>query len=91
MAKITLEAALLARRDDPRALRGAITIVKGKPRIVFGVVGDHPRFSLDVNGNKIKVFDDPRGTDTDADEPAPDAVSETTVQPNESGNQRQKK
>ena len=59
MTKETLEAALRARYDDSRALRGAIAIVKGKPRIVFGVVGDHRRFSAEVVGNKITLIDDP--------------------------------
>lgn len=72
--KQTLEAALLARRDDPRALRGAITIVKGKPRIVFGVVGDHGRFSVDVKGNKMTLCDDPC---VEATEPAEDEAVDT--------------
>lgn len=65
MPKQTLEAALLARREDPRALRGAISIVKGKPRIVFGVVGDHRRFSVDVDGDDIALVDDPRGDEAE--------------------------
>lgn len=60
MATETLQAALLARSNDPRALRGAITIVSGMPRIVFGVVGDHRRFSVDIDGNELKLVDDPR-------------------------------
>lgn len=60
MKKTTLEAALLARRDDPRALRGAITFLGGKPSIVFGVVGDHRRFSIAIEGNKMTLTDDPR-------------------------------
>ncbi len=82
MAKQTLEAALLARRSDPRALRGAITIVKGKPRIVFGVVGEHGRFSVDVKGNKMTLCDDPcaeapeLAEDDAADEQEPETGSE---------------
>ena len=56
----TLEAALLARRADPRALRGALTFVKGKPRLTFGVVGEHKRLSIEVHGNDLVVVDDPR-------------------------------
>jgi hypothetical protein len=50
MPKQTLEAALRARGNDPRALRGAILLTQGKPRIVFGVVGEHRRFSVEVHG-----------------------------------------
>jgi len=60
MGKPTLEDFLLDRREDPRALRGAITFAGGKPQIVFGVVGDHKRFSLSVNGDVIELVDDPR-------------------------------
>lgn len=100
MAKQTLEAALLARRDDPRALRGAITFVRGKPRIVFGVVGDHRRFSVDVVGDKITVADDPREaaevaevetqSEPEAEKPEEPAAEEAEA-PAESGNKRRKK
>lgn len=56
----TLEKALMGRRADPRALRGAITFAGGKPQLTFGVVGDHRRFSVTVNGNKLELNDDPR-------------------------------
>lgn len=60
----TFESVLAARRNDPRALRGAIILVNGKPRLVFGVVGNHKRFSIEVNGNDFTVCDDPRDTKT---------------------------
>lgn len=74
MPKQTLEAALLARRDDPRGLRGAISIVKGKPRIVFGVVGEHRRFSVDVKGDEIVLVDDPRADDEAEAENSPEGA-----------------
>lgn len=96
----TLESALLARRDDPRALRGAITFVCGKPRIVFGVVGDHRRFSVDVVGDKITVADDPRGAAERAEQEAQSApeaekldepATEDAEIPVERGTKRRKK
>ena len=83
MAKQTLEAALLARRDDPRALRGAITVVHGKPRIVFGVVGDHRRFSLDVVGDEISLADDPRAEGEFEEEPNDDPEDAKSEEPSE--------
>ena len=77
MAKQTLQNALSARRNDPRALRGAISMVGGKPRIVFGVVGDHRRFSVDIDGNDLKLVDDPRADEAEATEEAPEPAAET--------------
>lgn len=67
MTKQTLEEALLSRRADPRALRGALTFAGGKPQITFGVVGTIPRFSLVVSGDKITIQNDPR-QEAEADE-----------------------
>ena len=68
MAKQTLQGALEARRDDPRAIRGAVQFVGGKPRITLGVVGNHKRISIEVDGDKLKLVDDPN-----ADTPKKDA------------------
>ena len=68
MSQKTLETILKARRNDPRALRGAITFNSGKPCLTFGVVGDHNRFSVEVSGNKLKVVDDPRPKKESKDE-----------------------
>lgn len=85
MAKQTLQDALSARRDDPRALRGAISMVGGKPRIVFGVVGQHGRFSVDVDGDDLKLVDDPRADEVEAPaESAEEAQGPTAeVEPSE--------
>ena len=86
--KQTLEAALLARRNDPRALRGAITIVKGAPRLVFGVVGEHKRFSVDISGDEVKLVDDPRReVEAEAPESAPEAEPAGEDTPEGSGGQ----
>ena len=89
MAKQTLQDALSARRNDPRALRGAISMVGGKPRIVFGVVGDHRRFSVDIDGDDLKLVDDPRADEAEApaepaeEAPEPAAEAETPAEPDE--------
>jgi len=89
MAKQTLQNALSARRDDPRALRGAISMVGDKPRIVFGVVGDHRRFSVDIDGDDLKLVDDPRAdeaetpAETAEEAPEPAAEAETPAEPDE--------
>lgn len=87
MPKQTLEAALRARGNDPRALRGAILLTQGKPRIVFGVVGDHRRFSVEVHGDELKLVDDPRAgnaeeaTEQAEDGPDPDPASTPAEEP----------
>ena len=58
--KTTLEEELRSRCDDPRAMRGALAIVGNKPCIIFGVIADHRRFSVEVTGNKLDLLDDPR-------------------------------
>lgn len=89
MAKETLESVLKARRDDPRALRGAISMVGGKPRIVFGVVGDHRRFSVDIDGDDLKLVDDPRADEAEAvaepaeEAPEPAAEADAPAEPDE--------
>jgi hypothetical protein len=87
MPKQTLEAALRARGNDPRALRGAILLTQGKPRIVFGVVGEHRRFSVEVHGDELKLVDDPRADDAEEaaeqaeDGPATDLAPAPAVEP----------
>ena len=68
--KSTLQDALESRRSDPRAVRGAVQFVGGKPRITLGVVGEHKRISIEVDGDKLKLVDDPNAkAEKDADAP----------------------
>jgi hypothetical protein len=78
MAKDTIQDLIMARQDDPRALRGAIVIVHGKPRLTFGAVGNHRRVSVEINGNSVKLADDPRkGPDLPPDDQAADDTDTT--------------
>lgn len=76
MPKPTLADVLAARQSDPRALRGAITVVGGKTRLVFPAVGEFGRFSVVVSGSTLKTEDDPRDA-LAADAPASDGETET--------------
>lgn len=75
MAKQTLQDALEARRDDPRAIRGAVQFVGGKPRITLGVVGNHKRISIEVDGDKLKLVDDPNADASKKDVDTPKKAS----------------
>lgn len=80
MAKQTLEEILLARREDPRAMRGALTIVKGVPHITFGVVGEHRRFSLAVKGDDFDLVADPRPEPEDEPEAEGEGLDDEAAQ-----------
>ena len=69
--KVTLQDALEARRSNPLAIRGAVQFVGGKPRITLGVVGEHKRISIEVDGDKMELVDDPNAAapKKDADTP----------------------
>jgi hypothetical protein len=73
--KPTLQEALEARRSDPRAIRGAVQFVGGKPRITLGVVGEHKRISIEVDGDKLKLVDDPNAAAPEKDADAPEKAA----------------
>ena len=49
----SLEAALLARAADPRAMRAGLVVHAGRPAIVFHAVGDHPRVEIPIRGRGV--------------------------------------
>ena len=75
----TLAEALAARRADPRAMTGALSIVGGVARITFGAVGRIPRTVIEVDGDEMSIATDPRPAGTDFGPETGDAVASTPV------------
>lgn len=75
----TLAEALAARRADPRAMTGALSIVGGVARITFGAVGRIPRAVIEVDGDDMNVSVDPRPAGTDFGPDTGDAAPSTPV------------
>jgi hypothetical protein len=76
MAK-TLQAALKARQDDPRALRATLSLTGGRTHIILPAVGRHARTVIAVSGDEITCVDDrPVQTESAAQDKVQDATQD---------------
>jgi 6-phosphogluconolactonase/glucosamine-6-phosphate isomerase/deaminase len=76
MAK-TLQAALKARQDDPRALRATLSLTGGRTHIILPAVGRHARTVIAVSGDTITLVDDrPVQTESAAQDKVQDAAQD---------------